>query len=145
MSVYLQAFIVWAIFSFGTKLIFLKSIVTQNILLAYVPVSIATALYGVAFLYFLRHKDIFKFAEIIERKEKKAKKKWIRHLIEMGKVIALTLSALISGPLLTSILGKVLLRKRKYAYAVVFSVCFLATIIWLAVARGTVSFIKIIK
>lgn len=136
MSIYFQALAVWIIYSFGTKYLFVQSLFWKNILTSYIPQAVASALFGVIFLYFFSHENFFKFAKEIEKKEKKKEVKLIHKFLHIGKITVVFLVAVLSGPLLSALVARFILRRVKYKYWIVFFASMLGGVFWLAVAKG---------
>lgn len=137
--IYVQAFFVWLVYTFATKALFIKAIFLRNAVLAYMILSLVSAVFAILFLFLFNHKDFFKFAKLIERKEMKKEKKWLKRFSRFGRSFTVLLIGIAAGPLLAALTAKLLLADKVRGYFLVSVASILSTLVWLGVARGVIS------
>ena len=141
--VYFQAFLVWLVYSFGTKALFIKSVVWRDQLLVYGLIGIVSGGFGILFLYLFSHEIFFKFAKLIEKSEIKKEKKWLRFFRHTGKIVAVLMIGLLAGPLFAALSARILISASKYKYWFVFIVSAASSVFWLFMARSGIWFLRI--
>jgi len=141
--VYFQAFLVWLVYSLGTKILFIKSIVWGNQLLVYGLIGIVSGGFGILFLYLFSHENFFKFAKLIEKKEIKKERKWLNFFSHAGKSITVLMIGLLAGPLFAALSARILLSAAKYKYWFVFIVSAASSVFWLFMARSGIWLLRI--
>mgnify|MGYP001601937072 CR=1 FL=1 len=140
--IYIQAFFILIVYTLITKVLFFQAVLWRNEILAYGLTSLVSALFGVLFLYLFGHKDFFPFAKIIEKKGLKREKKFLHYFSHFSRYTTTFLIALVGGPLFAALSARFLIHRKINRYIVVFSACFISTILWLGYAKGAFLFLN---
>lgn len=136
MNTYIKAIIILIIYILFTRALFIAMIVFPNSSIAFLIESSSASLFGIFFLYFFEHKNLFKFAQVIENKKRKSTEKLIEKFLRFGKYAAVIIAGFIGGPLVSSLSTHILLSEFKYRYYLTFLICLSSSFLALAIARG---------
>ncbi len=137
--IYIEAFVVWAVYSFGTKYLLFNGVITSKPLFEALFYNFLSGLFfGTAFLYLFSHEDFFPFAKKIEKREIKNEKKWEHRLARFGRVFVVFLISIFVGPMISALSAKFLIAKIRFKYLLVGIFGGLSSSLWLLVARGVV-------
>lgn len=137
--IYVQAFFVWLVYTSTTKILFIKGIFLGNAILVYGIMSLVSAVFAILFLFLFNHKDFFKFAKVIEKREMKKEKKWLKRFSRLGRSLTIFLIGIAAGPLLAALTARLLLADKNRGYFLVSVASILSTLLWLGMARGVIS------
>jgi len=138
-KIYVQAFFVWLVYTSASKVLFIKAIVLGNAILAYGILSLVSAGFAVLFLFIFNHEGFFKFAKVIEKKEMRKEKKWLKRFSRFGRSLTVLLIGIVAGPLLAALTARLLLEGKNRGYFLVSAASIFSTLLWLGVARGAIS------
>ena len=124
------------IFFVLANIVLLHSATTPSIVLAYGIPMATGALSSVAFFYVFTHDETFPFATIIEKRQQKAEKKWLKYLPKTGKIVTVFMMGVVGGPLLAAFSAQFLIPNYKYKYHALISVGLISGFLVVAAARG---------
>lgn len=137
----IEAVVFYFIYTVGTKLIFLKTIFTADPIFAYLLQAITTAIFAFIFLCIFDNDKFFLFAKTIENKARNKEKKLEKKYLHLGKILAVSIIEIISGPLLGALAMHFLLKKYKMRYLLLVILGLISGALWLFFIRsGTFHF-----
>lgn len=88
------------------------------------------------FLYLFTHESEFRLARVIEKKEKKAERTWLKRFAHFGKTSATFLIAMLGGPLPGALSAALLLPHYKYKYQLVALANIPSVFFYVGLAKG---------
>ena len=136
--IYLQAAIALVIYYAFSRIIFLRSLVSPNPLINIGGPAVYGAIASIVFLYLFSHEDFFAFAKIIEKKEKKAERKWLHRLHHHGKSATTVAIGTFGGPILGALSARLLLNNHssRFRYALLVLTSIPSTFFSMGIAKG---------
>lgn len=136
--IYLQALIVYLIYTLLGKYLLITGILADNSTFAYFIQMALSAAFAAIFLYLFSHEDFFRFAKVIEKKESEKEKKYIKKYLHLGKHLAVLVIGILAGPLFAALSARFLIPHSPYRYLLVIIASSVSSLIWLGFLRGTV-------
>ena len=135
-KIYAIAVTVWLVYSLVGKAVFVTGSVWPDSATGYILVSAYAVLFSVVFLYLFSHEDLFRFARIIEKRERHNDKKWLVNLVSAGKFTGTTIAGVMGGPVLGALAVKIFYGQKTYKYWLVAMIGFVNGLFWLSLVRG---------
>lgn len=136
--VHLQAIIFLIIYNILSKTIFIKSVLSHELLINFFGPYLFGTISACIFLYLLSHEDFFHFIKEVEREEKSKEKKLLKKFVHHGKILTALLITLLSGPIFGALTIRLILPKYKYGYYLLIFGNIFSTILAVSVAKGLV-------
>lgn len=136
--VHLQAIIFLIIYNILSKTIFIKSVLSHELLINFFGPYLFGTISACIFLYLLSHEDFFHFIKEVEREEKSKEKKLLKKFVHHGKILTVLLITLLSGPIFGALTIRLILPKYKYGYYLLIFGNIFSTILAVSVAKGLV-------
>lgn len=137
--IYIKAALILAAYTASSWFVLGVAIALDNV---FVALGVALAfgmLVSILFLFIFSHKSVFKFARIIEKRERKMEKKWLKMFSRFGKPAASALIAFVGGPLPGALTVALLMPKAKYRYLFVALINIPSAVFYVGSARGIFS------
>src|SRR3972149_9519680 len=97
--IYIEALIVYLFYSLTGKYLLVKGTISGNPSFSFFVQSLASSIFAVIFLFLFSHEEFFKFARVIEKKESKKEKRYIKKYLHFGKHLAVLIIGVLAGPL----------------------------------------------
>ncbi len=113
---HLQAIFFLVIYTALSKIIFVKSVTSGNLTVAFVVPYLYGVIMGCVFLYLFNHEDFFHFMRDVEHREEKKEKSLLKKYLHYGKILAVLIIAAVFGPVLSALTIRLLLNKVWYKY-----------------------------
>jgi len=137
-SIYTKAALTLVLYYTLSRVVFLSSLASQNVLVTFGGPMVYGAIAGATFLYIFSHEDFFAFAKIIEKKEKQAEKRWLKRLHHHGKSATALAVGTFGGPILGALTAQLLLRahSNRFRYALVLFSSIPSTFFSMGIAKG---------
>lgn len=135
-KVHIHAIIVLIGYTMISKTVFVKSIISTNVLVAYLIPYIFGVIAGWLFLYLFSHEDFFHFMKEVENEEKSKETKYLKRYLHYGKVLATLIIAALGGPIFAALTIRLLLSKYRYKYLLLAIGNITSTLFTVSLARG---------
>lgn len=134
--VHLQAVFFLILYSIISKSIFIKSISSENNIIAFLVPYLFGVVAGMVFLYLFSHEDFFHFIKEVEQMQSKKENNFLKKYRHYGKVICTLVVAAVGGPVFAALTIRLLLNRYKYKYFLIAVGNITSTIIHVSTARG---------
>jgi hypothetical protein len=132
------ALIVYTVVSY---FVLISSLANENIFICFLIPLVFGILSTIIFLYLFSHQDFFHFIKILEEKERKNEKKYLKKFMRFGKVITCILISLAGGPIFLALTVRFLFSKSKHKYQVAIISNIISTILLVAFSKGLLKII----
>lgn len=140
-SVHLQAAALLIIYTFLSKFIFYKSVVSSNLIIVFLGPYVFGVAAGIIFLYLFNHEDFFHFVREVEKQERSREKKYLKKYLHYGRIVAVLIIATIGGPVFSALTIRFLLNNVWYRYLLIMAGNIASTILAVLLGKGALSLI----
>lgn len=139
--VHLHAVIFLLVYTIISKAIFIKSISSTSLQVAFFIPYTFGVFAGIFLLYLFSHEDFFHFMKDVEKEENKKEKKFLKKYKHYGKILSTFLIATIGGPVFAALTVRFLLNKFWYKYLLIALGNIPSTLLAVTLAKGILHFI----
>lgn len=137
----LLVFLVLGIHTATSWSVLLIATSSSNFLLFFILPFIYGALTGLVFFYLFSHDKVVKIAKLIEEKEQKIEKKWLKRFAHSGKLLTTLIIGVFGGPILCALTVKLFYSRSRYKYVILLTANLLSTIYFVLVLKGVVKLV----
>lgn len=135
-SIKVKALVFLAIYIIFAKILYFYFVANFSLVASYIVIGLFSCLFGVVYLYLFSHEDFFRFAKLIELKERKQEEWWLHFFTHTGKFVTATIIGVLLGPILAALSVRILYPRFAYKYWLVIFICALSDIFWVSFGKG---------
>lgn len=140
-KIHFQAIAFLVIYTLLSKSIFIKSITSPSLAVAFSVPYIFGIVAGILFLYLFNHEDFFHFMREVERVEKKKEEGYLKRYIHFGRIFSTLIIGGIGGPVFAALTVRFLLNNFPHRYLLLAVANIGSTLLAVVIAKGAIGLI----